>query len=203
MSMKTVVRLAAIGLFTSFSVYVAGCFAPADSQQEEADESVAQTDQGLTLICGGPGEVCCSGLQSCNVGLRCNENNICRKPCGNVGERCCSGSTCTLGICDTSTNTCKTAINPSGSSSGGPTGGSSSSSSSSSGAVPQCTSSLQCPINYACVNAQCVEMSPTTGPCTSDLQCSGGQVCRNGYCCTIDGNDPNNSFCPLVPPYYN
>jgi hypothetical protein len=63
---------------------------------EEDQPNVGQTSQSLTT-CGGAGQPCCYG-SSCNEGLRCNSNNICRRPCGGLGEPCCSNSVCNTGL---------------------------------------------------------------------------------------------------------
>lgn len=49
--------------------------------------------QLAAYLCGGAGQRCCP-LNTCNSGLVCNSNGICRTPCGGAGERCCTGGTC-------------------------------------------------------------------------------------------------------------
>lgn len=58
----------------------------------------AQPSKGITtkILCGGAGQTCCVG-GTCNSGLACNANGICRT-CGGSGNICCSGNTCSAGL---------------------------------------------------------------------------------------------------------
>lgn len=48
------------------------------------------------FLCGGAGQTCCLN-RTCNAGLACNSNNICRK-CGGNGDICCANNICSSGL---------------------------------------------------------------------------------------------------------
>jgi hypothetical protein len=62
--------------------------------------------QFVAVLCGGAGQSCCP-FNTCNSGLVCNSNGICRNPCGAAGQRCCDG-TCNAGLACNSRNICRT-----------------------------------------------------------------------------------------------
>jgi hypothetical protein len=155
-----------------------GCIgAPPDEGAEET-ENVTEESQALT--CGGAGQPCCLG-GSCNFGLECNENGVCRTPCGGEGERCCSYG-CDPGLICKSNNTCGT---------------SSSSSSGGGGCTVMCgidpisgANCGSCGIGFVCSGGACIQ---TVG-CTSSYECPGSSYCNvsSGLCC----NTPLDCFQP-------
>ncbi|MBK8251372.1 MAG: hypothetical protein IPK82_01725 [Polyangiaceae bacterium] len=190
MSLFTTLKLsaAAVFLFGTFGLTV-GCMAPpaqgnvggsggGDAWEDTQEESVGEADDALLITCGAAGLECCAG-GVCQVGLRCNANNICRKPCGMLGEKCCSG-TCSEGVCNPSTLTCIRQSTTTGSSTSSGGGG--------------CQSDFDCPLNTICQGGSCVQQGVG---CNSSADCLGGQFCVGGSCCFTDSN--LNVVCPFQP----
>ena len=58
-----------------------------------------------------------------------------------------------------------------------------------------CTTTMNCPTNFACVNGACVP--PTTNTCGMNAACASGQACLNGRCVPLpsDGGTSNPNAC--------
>jgi hypothetical protein len=99
---------AALVLLCPFALSAAPAAAPDFCVVPRAPEpgmpqAVAQL---AAYVCGAAGQRCCP-LNTCNSGLVCNANGICRTPCGLPGQSCCPGNQCTFGTCNTITYLCQ------------------------------------------------------------------------------------------------
>src|SRR5688572_6017963 len=72
------------------------CFLALRTQAQTVPDPRSPVTLAAYYLCGGAGQRCCP-WNTCNSGLACNANGICRT-CGGSGDICCSGNTCSAGL---------------------------------------------------------------------------------------------------------
>ena len=116
-------------------------------------ESMIQ--RATPVPCGAAGQPCCP-VNSCNVGLVCNANGICRTPCGAAGQRCCPNQTCDDGLACNTNGVCRSC----------------------GGDGDICCAGNTCSSGLACKSGRC------TAPCGAPNQaCCNGGFCATGATC--------------------
>jgi hypothetical protein len=117
--------------------------------------------RATTVPCGGAGQPCCP-VNSCNIGLVCNSNGICRTPCGGAGERCCPNQTCdNPSLACNSNGVCRTC----------------------GGDGNICCAGNTCSSGLVCSGGRCT--SPCGGP---NQACCNGGFCLSGGTCDFGTN---------------
>lgn len=139
------------------------------SSGETCESGLECTSDNLCRACGAEGQGCC-GATGCNANLLCDKQAICRS-CGGAGEGCCAGATCAFGLECFSDNLCRACGNEGQDCCGG----------------TSCTAGLECASDKRC------------HPCGSDREiccandrCGAGNECRgDGLChqCGAEGEE--------------
>jgi hypothetical protein len=154
--------------FAGLSVLLAACYQPLETDcgatgQACCDGTTCNAGlvcgaDSLCRACGGEGQGCCNGT-TCSTGLTCDTAGVCRA-CGGEGLGCCEGSTCSTGLECYEDGVCRGCGNDGQSCCGGTT----------------CVTGLECASDKRC------------HACGADTEiCCAGDLCDTGSECRADG----------------